>query len=53
MAGFDVCIVGRPGDSSPREYGHAGSGPTGRLRYPEVTWFIGPATSSDLPDLHA
>jgi hypothetical protein len=48
-AGFDVCIVGRPGDRSPLEYGHSGSGPRGRLRYLRVRWFVGPGQLEDLP----
>lgn len=48
-AGFDVCVVGRPGDKSLREYGHAGSGPRGRLRFPRVDWFVGPEKFEDLP----
>jgi hypothetical protein len=48
-AGFDVCIIGKPGDRSPRKYGVAGSGPKGRLRYHTVQWFVGPDSLDDLP----
>jgi hypothetical protein len=48
-AGLDVCLIGRPGDESPCEYGHAGTGPTGRLRWLRVEWFEGPAEMEDLP----
>jgi hypothetical protein len=49
-AGFDVCIVGRPGDESPAIYGCAGTGPEGRLRLHRVAWFVGPSTVNDLPN---
>ena len=48
-AGFAVCIVGRPGDDSPRRYGCAGTGPEGRLGYQAVEWFEGPKSLDDLP----
>jgi hypothetical protein len=48
-AGFEVCIVGRPGDTSPAVYGYAGTGPKGRLGYHRVTWFEGPQRFEDLP----
>jgi hypothetical protein len=50
IAGFDVCVVGRSGTASPREYVHVGSGRKGRLRYLKVGWFIGPQKAGDLPD---
>jgi hypothetical protein len=48
-ADFDVCVIGRPGSESPREYGCAGTGRGGRLRYHRVSWFEGPNRPSDLP----
>jgi hypothetical protein len=49
-AGFDVAIVGRPGDRSPLRYGRSISGPEGRLVFTTVQWFEGPSTVEDLPD---
>jgi hypothetical protein len=48
-AGFEVCVVGRPGERSPNRFGISGSGPTGRLRYRQVDWFEGPESVDDLP----
>lgn len=47
--GFDVCLVGRPGSENQREYGCAGTGPSGSLSYHTVSWFEGPEEPDDLP----
>lgn len=53
-AGFDVCLVGRPGSRNQREYGCASTGPGGSLRYHQVDWFESPERPEDLPgDLRA
>jgi hypothetical protein len=49
-AGIDVCVVGRAGDQSPREYVFSGSGPTGRATIHRVEWFEGPDEFGDLPE---
>lgn len=49
-AGFDVCLIGRPGSRNKREYGCAGTGPGGSLRYHHVNWFEGPERLDDLPE---
>ena len=49
-AGFDVCLIGPPGDESPTEYVFSGSDPDGRFRIDRVDWFEGPRTLADLPD---
>lgn len=48
-AGFDVCVVGPPGDDSPTEYVFSGSGPAGRVQIHQVDWFEGPRVLGDLP----
>jgi hypothetical protein len=48
--GFEVCVVGKPGESSAKAFGITGSGPSGRLAYREVTWWEGPTTVEDLPE---
>ncbi len=49
-AGFDVCIVGRPGSRNKREYGCASTGPGGSLLYHRVDWFEGPGQPGDMPE---
>lgn len=49
-AGIDVCVVGRAGDESPREYIVSGSGPRGRATIHRVEWFEGPDEFGDLPE---
>jgi hypothetical protein len=48
-AGFDVCVVGRPGEDNPKVFGVSGSGRGGRLSFREVNWFEGPHSVEDLP----
>ncbi|HTW42148.1 MAG TPA: hypothetical protein VMD79_07520 [Solirubrobacteraceae bacterium] len=48
-AGFDVCVVGKPGEEDPNDFGISGSGPGGRLVYREVSWFVGAPNVDDLP----
>lgn len=47
-AGFDVYLIGRPGDTSPRQYGRVGTGPEDPLSYWTVEAFEGPTDYADL-----
>jgi len=50
-AGFDVCVIGRPGGHvATKVYRLSVSGPGGRLEYREVQWWDGSSTVDELPD---
>jgi len=49
-AGFGICVVGRPGDDSPAQYGLVGTGPEDLLSFPKVDAFEGPDTFKDFSD---
>ena len=48
-AGFDICVIGKPGEDNPKVFGISGSGRSGRLSFREVGWFEGPRELQDLP----
>jgi hypothetical protein len=48
-AGFEVCVVGRPGDDGPSEFGIRSTGTVGRLRFEQVRWYAGPDRVTQLP----
>jgi hypothetical protein len=48
-AGFDVCVIGRPGDRGPKTYGITGLGSGDQLWFITVDWFEGPHVLADLP----
>ena len=49
-AGLAVCVIGRPGDESPVQYGLVGTGPEDLLTFPKVDAFEGPSSFPDLSD---
>ncbi len=50
MARFDVCLVGRPGQTNETSYGISGIGMDDELNYIPLPWFPGPAQVNELPD---
>lgn len=48
-AGFEVCVIGKPGEANPKVFGISGSGRGGRLGFREVGWFEGAHVLQDLP----
>ncbi len=49
-ADFGICVLGRPGDDSPTQYGLVGTGPEDLLTFPKVDVFEGPDEYSDLSE---
>jgi hypothetical protein len=50
-AGFDVCVIGRPGGkAAPTVFRLSISGAGGRLEYREVQWWESPSTVDELPE---
>jgi hypothetical protein len=48
-AGFDVCLVGKPGPHEKTTFGISNSAPEGRLHFREVNWFASVSDVDELP----
>jgi hypothetical protein len=48
-AGFDVCLIGKPGPREDTTFGISNSAPGGSLSFCEVNWFEGPSEVDELP----